>query len=365
MVAFFHRQRLNLPIAPLAGALIGFVAASLFALMPTGMLEDLVVDSGIAAVFAAAEPPLGMTARFVLIFLVGGGVGLLGWFALFLLLGTRSIVIQPGDEQDMSERAPVLRRADAHPDAPARRPLSAVRDLGTPFLDIHAERPLHMGVAADDADPIEITPDLATVIPAPPVPHEPAAEAHEPVADVPEAKADAEESAADAPDPDVATEERPLPKDLDQPLAAYDPSSALDDPADWFPAPAPLRMTPRRPVFDPGERFDTFDLTPLAPRPATPPPTPFTPSVPPLPRPDPSVTIHALLDRLERGVARRDAEEVSPAPPATPLPTTSPASPASSAPPAPPPIPAPPAPPRRAESLEETLEALRRLATRR
>ncbi|MEG3147460.1 hypothetical protein U1839_22635 [Sphingomonas sp. RT2P30] len=315
MVAFFHRQRLNLPVAPLAGGLIGFVAAALFALMPTGMLEDMVVDSGIAAVIAAAEPPLGVTARFVLIFLVGGGVGVLAWFALFLLLGSRSIVIQPADASDMSDRAPVLRRADAHPDAPARRPLSAARDLGTPFLDIHAERPLHMGVPEDDAEPIQINADAD----APPqaAPHESAAGAGGAVDEV---------------------EEQPLPADLDQPLAAFDPRSIRDDPADWFPAPAPLRMTPRRPVFDPGERFDTFDLTPIAPRAATPPPSPFTPAVPPMPRPDPSATIHALLDRLERGVARREVEEVPPPPPA---------------------------PPRRQESLEETLEALRRLATRR
>jgi hypothetical protein len=97
-------------------------------------------------------------------------------------------------------------------------------------------------------------------------------------------------------------------------------------------------MTPRRPVFDPGERFDTFDLTPVAPRVPAPAPSPFTPSVPPMPRPDPSATIHALLDRLERGVARREVE-------------------------APPPPPAPP--PQRHESLEETLDVLRRLATRR
>ena len=34
---------------------------------------------------------------------------------------------------------PVLRRADAHPDAPPRRPVFANSDLGTPFLDVKAE----------------------------------------------------------------------------------------------------------------------------------------------------------------------------------------------------------------------------------
>jgi hypothetical protein len=321
MVAFLRRQRLNLPVAPLAGGVIGFVTAALFALMPTGMLEDLVVDSGIAAVLSAAEPPLGFTARFILIFLVGGGVGMVAWFALFLLLGTRSIVVQHGVDDAGDEHMPRLRRADAHPDAPARRPLSAARDLGTPFLEVHAERPVHMGVDDTDDTVVEIVPVEAEVEP----------ETVAIVDDTPKAEADNW----------LVPEERSLPADLDQPLAAFDPASIPDDPADWFPAPAPLRMTPRRPVFDPGERFDTFDLAPLPSRPSPPMPSAFTPSVPPMPRPDPSATIHALLDRLERSVAKREVEPPSPPPPPMPLPI------------------------RRQESLEEALDSLRQLAVRR
>lgn len=321
MVAFLRRQRLNLPVAPLAGGVIGFFTAALFALMPTEMLENLVVDSGVAAVLSAAEPPLGFTARFILIFLVGGGVGMVAWFALFLLLGGRSIVVQPSFDGAGEEHAPKLRRADAHPDAPARRPLSAARDLGTPFLEVRAERPVHMGVDETDDEVVEIVP----------VEEEATTEPEEPVAEAPEPVADSW----------LAPDEQALPADLDQPLAKFDPASIPDDPADWFPAPAPLRMTPRRPVFDPGERFDTFDLAPLPHRPAPPVPSAFTPSVPPMPRPDPSATIHALLDRLERSVAKRDVEAPAPPPPPQPLPI------------------------RRQESLEEALDSLRRLAIRR
>jgi hypothetical protein len=57
-----------------------------------------------------------------------------------------------------------------------------------------------------------------------------------------------------------------------------------------------------------------------------------------MPRPDPSATIHALLDRLERSVAKREVE----------------------APPPPQPLPI-----RRQESLEDALDSLRRLAIRR
>jgi len=312
MVAFLRRQRLNLPVAPLAAGVIGFVTAALFALMPTGMIEDLVVDSGIAAVVSAAEPPLGFTARFILIFLVGGGVGMVAWFALFLLFGSRSIVVQAGAGDVEGEAMPRLRRADAHPDAPARRPLSAARDLGTPFLEVRAERPVHMD--AGDEEVVEMVPV--------------------------EAETASDEALTPEADGWLAPEELSLPADLDQPLAAFDPSSIPDDPADWFPAPAPLRMTPRRPVFEPSERFDTFDLAPMPHRQAPPTPSAFTPSVPPMPRPDPSATIHALLDRLERSVARREVDVPVPPPPA-------------------------PLPIRRQESLEEALDSLRRLAIRR
>lgn len=283
MVALFRRQRLNLPVAPLAAGMIGAVVAVLFALMPTGMLEDLVVDSGLAAVFSAAEPPLGFTARMALILLCGGGVGMIAWFALILLLGNRAIVIQPAGDADADERIPVLRRADAHPDAPARRPLSALRDLGGPF-------------PAERGDTAALPEDNAAAAPLP---------------------------IARTPQP-----ERAVPADLDQPLAAFDPGAIRDDPADWFPAPPPLKPLPRRQTFAPSERLETFALSPAAPKAPAP--------AAPRPPGDPSASIHALLDRLERSVGKSEPA-AAPAPP-------------------------PPAP--RADSLEDALVTLRRLATR-
>ena len=317
MVTVSRHQRLNLPIAPLVAALIGGVTALAFTLMPVAMLEDFVIDSGVAAVLPAAEPPLGETARAALIMIGGGGTALIAWFALFLVLGARAIVIQRSGESD-EEKTPVLRRADAHPDAPARRPLSANRELGTPFLEVRAERPVH--ITADLSD--EAEPEVA--------------------------------------EPAPMAEERDLPADLDMPLAAFDPKAIPEKPIDWFEQRAPLLRTPRQQVFDPGERFETFDLTPM--RSSTPSPfvardpSPSEPvsqpapapvqQVPPLPvaesprsrasarvELDPSASIHALLDRLERGVGRREM-----APP-------------------------PPPPPAREDSLEDTLVALRRLAT--
>ena len=269
MAVSSNPQRLTLPLAPLVAGIIGVLTAAMFALIPTALLESMVVDSGIAAVISAAEPPLGLTARAALVLLCGGGVGVLAWFALFLTFGGRTIALRrPVSDGD---NAPVLRRADAHPDAPARRPLFANTDLGTPFLEVRA-RPVHL-----DAD------DVAPLV------------------------------------------ERPLPVDLDEPLSAYD-SSFLREPGvpasdpDGQPKPdvvasAPLPLPlPRRQTYDPSERFETFPLGPIdAPVPARRTPSPISrPARPAESAGDPSETIHALLDRLERVVGRRDPAAASP-----------------------------------------------------
>lgn len=257
MVVPPRRKRLILPVAPLAGGIVGLCTAGMFASLPTGLLESMVVDSGVASALSAAEPPLGLTARAVLVLLCGGGAGLAAWFALFLAFGTRSVVLQRSARN--ADAAPVLRRADAHPDAPPRRPLFANRDLGTPFLDVRAK------------------PVAAPAPPQQPLP------------------------------------EQPLPKDLDQPIAAFDPGALPQQPRDGFPPPAQIEPNAlRRPVFDPSERMETFALAPT-PQPA---PAPWPIAPPPQaahadPRPDPSVTIHELLDRLERSVTRREVEATS------------------------------------------------------
>jgi hypothetical protein len=275
----------------------GGLVALAFLLMPAGILERLVSASGIPAILAAAEPPLGITARLALGVVFGGMVAGFAWFGLRLTAGERAVGL------DRVSRW--LQRGDVHPDAPPRPPLFANRDLGTPFLDVKAG-----------------------------------------------------DGVAEAPPP----VERELPVDLDQPLAAFDPAAILAVP---MPAPEPVRPlapapapTPRPQLIDPGDRFETFELTPLrraAPEPA-PRARPLSLRVPPAgslratalredaltserPREAAPVvasatesTVHALLARLERGVAQRETASAQPAS-------------------------------IRAHSLEDTLGDLRRLAT--
>jgi hypothetical protein len=306
-------MRFAVPLAPAMAMVLAALGALMFLLMPAAVLEDLVVDSGIASLVTAAEPPLGMTAHFAIAFLVALVVGGVSWFGLFLLIGTRAVAIGRNARED---GVPILRRADAHPDAPPRRPVFANRDLGTPFLEVTAESSLPMSVA----EAVAYTPPVI--------------------------------------------EERDIPADLDTPLATY--RSPLDPP---LPAPAPLplgwidepvaapapiiaprpkpepvvaidprpiRVVPESsavvpPVEDPAPRFasheriETFELTPMVRSETS--------------APLPSATIHDLLDRLERGVAKRK-EVAAPEPevPEAEVPV--------------------------AGSLEETLGVLRQLASR-
>ena len=49
------------------------------------------IQSGIAAVVTAAEPPLGLTARIALVLLAGGGAALIARASLILLAGLQGI----------------------------------------------------------------------------------------------------------------------------------------------------------------------------------------------------------------------------------------------------------------------------------
>lgn len=259
MVAFLRRQHLNAALAPAAAGALASLAALVIALIPAAVLESFALASGIAAVMPAAEPPLGWTARAVMMLAGGGGVGILAWSVLYLLLGPDDDVKAIAD----GEAVPVLRRADAHPDAPSRRPVFANQDLGTPFLEVSATRP---------GAPTE------TVPPAP----------------------------GDAPlTAPAVIAERQIPADLDEPLAAYDPAAIRN------PAPPAPPAAGRPQIFGPGERFETFELTPVVRPPARESVLQYVPQADPEPglgiAPETTASIHTLLDRLERGVARREA----------------------------------------------------------
>ncbi|MEH3041478.1 MAG: hypothetical protein PGN21_15620 [Sphingomonas paucimobilis] len=149
------------------------------------------------------------------------------------LLAERGPVALPPGDAIEEEAPPTVRRADAHPDAPPRPPVRAARDLGQPFLD---------PVAPTEAE--------------------------------------------------VA-----LPRDLNTPMAMFDPEALPVVPAAPPPALRPLFRPAAEPEADP-----VVDAEP-APQP------PEEPAAEPL---QPAPSLSALIDRLDRGLQRRRGDRAEP-----------------------------------------------------
>lgn len=171
-------------------ALGGISAALLLLWIPVGLIEMVVASSGISEAWPAAAPPLGLKARLLLagfagLMVVGlisvtrrsrkasdgvegmdgrkqgaQGARQMGFAFSKLTALARGRVAAPFD-QPREGRAPSLRRADAHPDAPARAPIFASRDFYG--LDIFSKpesgQPL--------AKPVAPAADAATLAPDP------------------------------------------------------------------------------------------------------------------------------------------------------------------------------------------------------
>jgi hypothetical protein len=94
-------------------------------------IENLVLKSHIDLVIPAAAPPLGITAR-ILLALIMAALGAVLGIAL-----ARRLTRPKAEERerkrgakDLSTASPRVRNRDAHPDAPARRPISAHEEFG-------------------------------------------------------------------------------------------------------------------------------------------------------------------------------------------------------------------------------------------
>jgi hypothetical protein len=138
---------LNLALAALMAAAAAFVTYA----MPDHIFSQLVVASGLPSLVAAAQPPLGMTARAAAL-AAGAVLSFAAVFALLRALDRASAVRPRMAGIEAPAEAPRLRRADAHPDAPARRPLLAGRDLSEPVEPIEAPAPEAFEEGEEPAD---------------------------------------------------------------------------------------------------------------------------------------------------------------------------------------------------------------------
>ncbi|MEA3016564.1 MAG: hypothetical protein QOI38_1286 [Sphingomonadales bacterium] len=131
------RGSMDLPLAVLAGLSVGFVAFA----MPADLLARAVEASQLPSLLSAAAPPLGAKARIAFTVAAAGGT-VLAVYLLLRMLGRqakpRVRAEQPLELEPQREpETPRLRRADVHPDAPARRPILATRELGEPVPAPH------------------------------------------------------------------------------------------------------------------------------------------------------------------------------------------------------------------------------------
>lgn len=195
MAIVVNRRASDLRINLLTALAGGTIAALGVVVAPAGLLEALVVRLGLPALLPAAAPPLGGTARMMIA--AGAFIGVALAVGVLMTILTQLVGRKPRRAADPDPapefltfagyegEAPALRRADAHPDAPPRRPIFAGADLGTPFQDIRAKtdaidedliEPLALDAFArdesaldtDGADVTEVADDVAE--PAPPEP---------------------------------------------------------------------------------------------------------------------------------------------------------------------------------------------------
>jgi hypothetical protein len=205
---------LDLAMAAFAAGSVGFVVY----VMPNASFERVVELSGLPLILPAANPPLGMTAR--LAALAFAAIGVFTLVALVLRsLGNSTRRPQSKPQPKLQRRSepeeidiplPKIRRADAHPDAPARRPIFAGLDLGAPFdaATFEQQHPVEQDILDSEEEEFALSEDDL---------HYPPVEAEEEATPFPEdalAYPVVEEEAVEPIDvagEAEATEERPLP----------------------------------------------------------------------------------------------------------------------------------------------------------
>jgi hypothetical protein len=274
-------------------ALAGGGAVLVVLSTPVALLEMLIASAGVSEMLPAAAPPLGLTARLLIAVFAGLMAIGIAWTVTgttnrrapadgraqgdrkmgFALSKLTALARGRSASTPLAQVAPILRRADAHPDAPARAPIFASRDFGG--LDIFTP-------ATPVSRAIAVTPEPEAIMPAASL-------------DMPRA-----------------------PEPLDEAALPCVPA---------FARPAVDAALPSRLFAGPGFT-PSFAEAPQAQGPA---PLPaVAPVMPADPRPLASLSITELTERLERGlhhrgspsVAAREARVLADMPVATPVPVS-------------------------------------------
>lgn len=167
---------LDMAVAGFAALAVAFVAWA----MPDYLFSDIVAASGLPSVLPAAASPLGLTARLAVAGAAAGAV----FVTLFLVLralGYSRSKPTPRPVAAAPSPAPRVRRADSHPDAPPRPPISANLEFGAPLADAEPAFPEELVLERRTVPVRRVLPDrrksaapaaasVAEPVPAPPQP---------------------------------------------------------------------------------------------------------------------------------------------------------------------------------------------------
>jgi hypothetical protein len=128
----------RVPFAPVVAAMFGVIALILIFMTPGWLFERMVVASGLPSLIAAAQPPLGETAR--KLSAIAGGLGVFSalWVGLALL---RVIIKRNAPPKARGSRIDAATpEAETHSPITKRKrePIFAERELGAPFMSDEA-----------------------------------------------------------------------------------------------------------------------------------------------------------------------------------------------------------------------------------
>ena len=151
-MAFKHKTRSNSALDPMMAGFAAGAAAFIIFAMPQARFDEAVSLSGLPMIISAAQPPLGTTARLAAMAAAGIGSFLLVWLVLRALSKPAPKPKHRSGPVEIEMAPPRLRRADAHPDAPSRRPILAGVDLGRPFdeMPVGEQDPFNQFSGEDD-----------------------------------------------------------------------------------------------------------------------------------------------------------------------------------------------------------------------
>ncbi|TVV75357.1 hypothetical protein [Sphingomonas solaris] len=122
-------RRLDPWLGPVSAVLLGFATAFFLIAMPLDVLAAVVVSVGLPPAVAESPVVLALVIALMLAAATWAGFHRLGRAGR---VRPAPVALAPAAAPPVAA-APVLRRTDAHPDAPARRPIFAASDLGPPL----------------------------------------------------------------------------------------------------------------------------------------------------------------------------------------------------------------------------------------